>query len=473
MTKTALALLASGALALGSGAFAQSGSPQSPAELSERTMQRRAVEAVIWGMPAVNFDLMYQAMVRETKGRFNQIVYWSRLPDWKNQTLTPNPDSIYFMPFINTKEVGPVVLEIPPADDGSITGSIDDGWQAALDDVGPAGVDQGNGGKYLILPPGYKERTPEGYIALSSDTYQTYGLLRSILKSDSETDVAKAVAYGKRIKLYPLSQAANPPPTVFLDAIDVVYDATIPYDLRFFQSLDRFVQDEPWLTRDKAMIDQLKSVGIEKGKPFNPDARAQAILNDSAREAHAWLEARYDDLFHPSYYDGGRWAIPATPDLIEAIETHFTRRNSYPVDSRARAYSMGFFSAKHLGSGQFYLMAIKDKDGKDLDGASAYRLNVPAHVPVAQYWSATAYDRATHALIRDQKWSSRSSQSTGLQKNADGSVDVYFGPKAPAGKQSNWVPTGGSGQFEVLFRFYGPQKALFDKTWALPDIVRQ
>jgi len=456
-------------LGIGAPALAQNLSPE---DLVRRTVERRAIEAVIWGMPAVNYDLMYQAMVRETKGSFNQIVYWSRLPDWKNQTLTPNPDSIYLMPFFNTKDVGPVVLEIPPADDGSITGSIDDGWQAALEDVGPAGVDKGKGGKYLILPPGYAEKAPEGYIALPSDTYQTYALLRSILKSGSEADIAKAVAYGKRVKVYPLSQAANPPPTVFVDAIDVVFDSTIPYDLRFFQSLDRFVQYEPWAERDKAMIDMLKSIGIEKGKAFSPDAKTQAILNGAAREANAWLAVHYEELFHPPYFETSRWAVPATPDVIEAIGTHFTKPDSYPVDSRGRAYSMGFFSAKHLGAGQFYLMTIKDKDGKDFDGGSTYRLTVPVNAPVTQYWSATVYDRATHALVRDQKWSSRSSQNIGLQKNADGSVDVYFGSKAPASKESNWVPTSTSGKFEVLFRFYGPEKPLFDKTWKLPDIEK-
>jgi len=182
-----------------------------------------------------------------------------------------------------------------------------------------------------------------------------------------------------------------------------VFDSTIPYDLRFFQSLDRFVQYEPWLERDKAMIDQLKSIGIEKGKPFRPDPKTQMILNGAAREANAWLAARYDDLFHPPYFETSRWAVPATPDLIEAFGTHFAKPDSYPIDSRGRAYSMGFFSAKHLGAGQFYLMTIKDKDGKDFDGGSSYRLTVPANAPVKQYWSATVYDRATHALIRDQK----------------------------------------------------------------------
>src|SRR6476661_7967366 len=150
----------------------------SPAELAARMMHRRAVEAVIWGMPAVNYELMYQAGVRAADGDFNQIIYWSRLPDWKIQTLTPNPDAIYFTPFTNTAEVGPVVLEIPPADEGSITGTVMNVWQMPLADVGPAGVDKGRGGKYLILPPGYKDKEPDGYIALPSDTYEGYALLR-------------------------------------------------------------------------------------------------------------------------------------------------------------------------------------------------------------------------------------------------------------------------------------------------------
>src|SRR6476619_4906516 len=196
-------------------------------------------------MPAVNYYLMYQEMVNKVGAGFNQALYWSRLLDSKNQTLTPNPDVIYLMPFFNTKDVGPMVLEIPPADGGVINGTVMDAWQVPLEDVGPAAVDKGKGGKYLILPPNHSAAVPDGYIALPSPNYQGYALLRSILNSGSDADVAKAVAYGKRIRLYPLSQAANPPPTTFVDAIDVVFDATIPYDLRFFESLDRVVQIEP------------------------------------------------------------------------------------------------------------------------------------------------------------------------------------------------------------------------------------
>jgi len=444
----------------------KSESPFTPAQLRERTLHRRAVEAVIWGMPAVNFERMLQAAVAAKAGP-NQVVYWSRPVNWKNQTLTPNPDTIYFNPFYDTSR-GPVVLEIPPAGaDASITGSVDDAWQNALEDVGPAGVDKGAGGKYLITPPGYKDKAPDGYIVLPSDTYRGFAILRSNFKSSSDADIAAAVAYGKRIKCYPLGKNASD--TVYIDVYDKMFDATIPYDARFFESLDRFVQAEPWLTRDKVMIDMLKTIGIEKGKPFNPDAKAKQILDDAAREAHAGIVMRYEAVFGAAFYEGTHWAVPVPMATIEGMSTMFADPNSYPVDGRAIYFSIAYFSAKHLGTGQFYLMTINDRDGHPLDGKKTYRLTVPPNAPVKLYWSATAYDRETNALLKDTSRSSRASNSADLQKNADGSVAVYFSRAAPAEKESNWVPTNGR-NFEVLFRVYGPEKAFFDKAWKLPDI---
>ena len=170
------------ALLLAAPAHAQQSQPASFPEVERQLQQHRAIEAMIWGMPAVNLDLMYQAMLRETKARDNQMLYWSRLVDWKNQTLTPNTDVIYLTPYFDTKDVGPVVMEIPPADDGVIVGTIMDAWQMPLEDVGPAGADRGKGGKYLILPPGHDGKVPEGYIVLPSLTYKGYALLRSILE---------------------------------------------------------------------------------------------------------------------------------------------------------------------------------------------------------------------------------------------------------------------------------------------------
>jgi hypothetical protein len=441
-----------------------------PAELARRAIHRRAVEAAIWGMPAVNYELMYREMVRTVGGGFNQILFWSRLLDWKNQTLTPNPDVIYLMPFINTKDVGPMVLEIPPADDGVFNGSVMNYWQAAIEDIGPGGVDKGEGGKYLVLPPGFDiDDVPAGYIVMPSDTYQGYALVRSVLRSGSDADIARAVAYSKRMKLYPLAEAVNPASTVFVDASGVVFDSTIPYDVRFFESLHRMVQAEPWLERDKAMIDPLKTLGIERGQPFEPDATTRRILNEAMAEAKAILEESYDKL--PPFYPDGRWFFPITDEMHQNVMSFFHTPDSYPIDARGCVYTIAFFSAKHVGQAQYYLMATHDKDGQPLVGDASYRLRVPANAPAKQYWSMTVYNRDTHTFIRNASWVGRSSQTPGLQNNADGSVDIYFGANAP-GPESNWVPTDRDGRFEVLARFYGPQKPLFDKSWRLGDIER-
>lgn len=169
---------------------------------------------------------------------------------------------------------------------------------------------------------------PAGYIPMPSDTYLGYALIRSVLKSGSDADVAKAIAYSKRMKLYPLSQAANPSPTVYVDAADVLFNSTIPYDMRFFKSLDRMVQAEPWLERDKAMIDQLKTIGIERGKPFKPDANTQGILTGAIKEAKAWFDARYDML--PPFYEGEHWFFPSTAEMIENVMSDWSTPELVP-----------------------------------------------------------------------------------------------------------------------------------------------
>ena len=443
--------------------------PYSPANIQEQIIYNRAMEAVIWGMPIVNDDLMFQAF-KSNGGDFNQIAYWGGLVDWKNQTLTPNPGTIYFMPFINTKDVGPMVLEIPATgEDGSMTGNICDFWQCALEDAGPAGADKGKGGKYLILPPGYKEKIPAGYISLPSATYQNYALLRSILKDGSSEGIAKAIEYGKKVKLYPLSAAANPSETVFKDMKGKMFDATISYDIRFFQSLDRIIQIEPWQERDRAFIDILASIGIKKGQPFNPDAKQQALLEAGIHDANIWIDDALKTSF-PKFYEGGQWLFPGVTDVIKGQSDNYADVNSYPITARAISYSMLFIGVKHLGAGQYYLYTPFDKNGKPLRASVNYCLHVPANVPIKQYWSATLYDAKTHALIREAQNATISSQTPALQKNSDGSVDLYFGPKAPAGKESNWIDSGPTKEFEVLMRFYAPEKPLFDKTWRLGDV---
>ncbi|MBR0906394.1 DUF1254 domain-containing protein [Bradyrhizobium liaoningense] len=436
----------------------------------ERLVRSRAVEAAIWGMPIVNYDLMLQEMLTKTPGKVNQVIYWGKPLDWKNQTLTPNPDTLYFMTFLNTRDVGPIVIEIPPADStGSLNANIVNIWQAPLEDGGLLGVDKGAGIKLLMLPPGYKEQVPAGYKALQPNTWGSYALIRSNLKSHSETDVANSVAYAKRLKVYPLSQASNPPATVFTDVKDVLFDTTIRYDESFFVNLDRMIQNEPWLGRDRAMIDQLRSIGIEKGKPFAPDAKTKQALKDGIADAHAWMAAKYDGA-PPQFFEGTHWTFPTHPELLKGASEDFEGANDYPVDWRGITYHYAYIGIKRLGAGQFYLINIKDKDGADYDGAKTYRLRVPPNVPIEQYWSLTAYDRDTHALIKNVDRASRASNAADVKKNADGSVDIYLGAKAPAGQETNWIPTDPARKFELMFRLYGPKKEFFDKVWKLPDV---
>ncbi|HEY1922997.1 MAG TPA: DUF1254 domain-containing protein [Tepidisphaeraceae bacterium] len=391
-------------------------SDSSPEDLAGRTVERRAIEAVIWGMPAVNYDLMLQEMLSKTDGKVNQVIYWGRPLDSKNQTLTPNPDAIYFMAFFNTKD-GPIVLDLPPGDaNGSFNGNIVTVWQMPLEDAGLLGADKGAGGKYLILPPGYKDKAPDGYIPLQSDTFGGYALIRSNLHSHGDDDVAKSIAYGKTVKVYPLAQASNPAETIFTDAKDVDFDSTIKYDASFFDHLNRIVQTEPWIDRDRAMIDPLKSLGIEKGKPFEPSDATKAQLDSAAKEAGAWLAAKYDAGLPPFFSPTSRWTFPAPPDVVKEAQTGYADPDQYPIDGRGMAYSYAFVGVKRLGAGQMYLISIRDKDGNSFDGSKMYDLHVPPDVPVQQYWSVTAYDRQRHTLIKNMPRASRSSQIPELQK---------------------------------------------------------
>jgi hypothetical protein len=329
---------------------AQAQSPRSANELAQRAVHRRAVEAVIWGMPAVNYERMLQAAI-DNGAKPNQVVYWSRPVNWRNQTLTPNPDTIYLNPFYDTTN-GPMVVEIPPADaDHVIVGSFDVAWQNALADVGPAGADKGKGAKYLITPPGYNEKAPDGYIVLPSETYRGFVILRSNFKSRSDADIKSAVEHGRRVKIYPLS--GDPNSTVFVDVYDKPFDATIPYDATFFELLNRFVQAEPWLVRDKAMIDPLKTIGIEKRKPFKPDEKTKRILADAAREAHEVIALKYENGFEPPFFEGTHWGLPVPPETRDGLGSDFADANQYGLDGRAVMYHMAYFSPKVFGGYQF------------------------------------------------------------------------------------------------------------------------
>jgi hypothetical protein len=134
---------------------------ESSKTLQQRMVERRAVDAVIWGMPIVSLDFMRQAYFRDGKAKYGDIIWWPKNNNWKNQSLTPNTSLRYLYVFMNTKEQGPMVLELPAAANGStLLGTTADAWQVPLTDMG----DDGNAAKFLVLPPSYSGEVPSGYI---------------------------------------------------------------------------------------------------------------------------------------------------------------------------------------------------------------------------------------------------------------------------------------------------------------------
>jgi hypothetical protein len=368
------------------------------AQLAERTVHRRAVEAAIWGMPIVSVDAMRRAYFRDAKANYNDIVFWSKPSDWKNQTTTPNASAHYVYFNFNTKE-GPVVVEIPAAVEAGLFGSLLDAWQVPLVDVGPRGEDQGQGGKYLLLPPDFKGDVPAGYIVVRPQSYNGYALFRAIPKSSSEADVSNTNALVKKMRLYPLAKANGPPEQRFVDMAGKLFDGIVRFDATFYASLAEMVNEEPVLARDRAMMGLLLPLGIEKGKEFKPDAATRRVLAESAREAHVWLMDRLL-TFTTEFWLDSRWVLPFTPVGPETVFS-FERPNYLDVDARALVYFLAYAPPKKLGAATFYLGTYTDAKGDLLRGEESYKLHVPPNVPARQFWALTLYDRETCAFIRD------------------------------------------------------------------------
>jgi hypothetical protein len=474
MTMSAIrnALLASFAAVTMVGAPVAAQQSLTPGELAARTVHRRGVDAVIWGQPTVSFDAMRQAYFRDAKAKYNDVIWWPKGAGWKNQSLTVNTSVRYIYFFFNSKNDGPVVLELPGAVGGDgFFGTITDAWFVPLVDIGGDGEDKGKGGKYLVLPPDYKGEVPSGYIPVRPRTYNTYTLVRSILATDSEEDVRKGDALVKQIKLYPLSQAANPPQQRFVDMTDVLYDGLAHYDASFYTSLARMLNEEPVQSRDLEMMGMLLPLGIEKGKNFKPDTTMTTALNSAAQEAQAYL---VDGLARSStdrFWPDRKWVIPTPPIGVTTL-FKWEEANDFDVDSRGIALASFFGPTASLGKGSFYLASFVDASGQPLQGENTYRLRVPANAPVGEFWALTVYDKETAALFRESTRLTLGSLDKGVRKNADGSVDIYIGPTAPSGQESNWLYTPRGKGWWPWFRFYGPEQALFDKTWKLPDIER-
>jgi hypothetical protein len=440
--------------------------PEASARLYDELLFQRAVQVYLWALPAMNMVAMRDGQAATFGGGNNVLAIWKDRPNAKTIILTANPDVIYGLAFVDLKD-GPVVFEAPP----QMQGLLDDFWQRPLTDVGLAGPDQGKGGKYLLLPPGYTGETPSGYFVMKPPTYGVFVFLRAFL-DDGKTDAG--VNLMERTRIYSLAQKDNPPAMKFPNASAVPSDYDFKRDLRYFESLAAFINDEPVAPEDMAMRGMAASLGIIRGHPFQPDARMRAMLNTAADVAFKMAAVDDYDSRYPGklIYPDRKWEVAflgGSPEFRKDGYLNFDAMLSYFHKAFATSASMVL---EMPGKGSQYLVGLRDADGDYLSGGTSYHLHVPANVPAANYWSVVLYDADTRSLLDNGQPFPSIASNSNLKPNPDGSSDIWFGPTAPNDANANWIKTvPGRGYFAGV-RLYGPTEAFFNKQWKPGDIVK-
>ena len=440
---------------------------------SEATVQKlydemdfqRACQAYIWGIPAVGLNEWRRAHYNVFGGKSGEMLTYFDFAE-KLGILTPNYTTPYIATFIDLKETGPFVVVVPP---GLIAGMILDNWQRVLADLGVVGPDRGHGGKYLIMPPGYGPVEAPGYFVVQATSRDVLAGFR-LLGADKEKAIAELVP---QIKTYTWTVEGTGEPMSARPAGDKKWSQMPPRGMAYWDSLNEVIQRNPIDERDRLILAQLKFLGIERGRPFKPDERQFRILADGVVVGEAMAKANTSDKrVEPPFWEGTHWKHALVVSVDQKALTYDQ------LDERAAWFYEAVVISKAMltetpGVGQRYIAAYQDADGAWLSGGNSYKLHVPANPPAQQFWSITAYTEGTRQMVvTPQGRPDISSRKEDIVPNADGSVDVYFGPQAPAGHETNWVQTNpGEGWF-AYFRFYGPTEAFFDKSWALPDLEK-
>jgi hypothetical protein len=445
------------------------GAKQSIKDSDYQIKYQRAFEAVLWNMPAIAIYSFRRAAISDLGMKDNDIITYSAVATPKLEAITANSVTPYISAFTDLQK-GPVVLEVPVAGpDGSLYGQVVDAWQFTIADVGPSGVDQGKGGKLLFTPPGYTDAIPEGYIQIASPNYRIAFAFRSVPAAGKS--VADAYAYAKRLRMYYLSEANSPPQQKFVDPIDHRYPTLPFYDGRHFEDMHAIMSVEPVREHDKVMMGMLKSLGIEKGKPFSPDETAKRAMNQAAIDVWFYLQDWFEHTPKTMRY----WPDRHYVSLLQADEN---RKFSFIYDDyidlipRASEYFWCTYMPKVLSDAPAtqYMMAMADKHGRLLEAGKLYKLDIPADMPVKQFWALTVYDRATMSFIYSHlnRTTLSSYDIDKMKKKSDGGVTIYVGPEAPHGLEANWIPTAGKRPLPAV-RFYGPTDAFNAKTFKLAD----
>jgi hypothetical protein len=423
---------------------------------NERDFQR-ACQAYLWALPAVSFTA-WQRGINQTLGAKNgQIVSILSL-EARRGILTANATTPYYLGFADLS-AGPLIMVMP---EQGVQGGISDAWQRTIPGTESPGA-------YLVLAPG--QTPPDEVAGYTVRESPNFNIFLGARLTDPDPERAKAAL--AQIQMYPYAQRANPPKPEILDTGTKTWSGLPPRGMEYWERLNDVIQREPLEPRDIFFHAMLRPLGLEKGRPFKPDARQTKILTEAALVGEAMAKANSADR---RFADGqfradAHWdyALRLDADDPEAFWNLLDERASWFYEAVGAGAAM---SPKRPGPSSAYLSAYKDKAGEWLDGGNSYRLRVPPDPPIKLFWSVTLYDVDTRALIvNDQGIVDRSSQMD-LRNNDDGSVDIYAGPSAPAGFERNWIPTVSGKNWFAYFRFYRPTEGYFDRSWPLPDFER-
>ena len=425
---------------------------------------QRGVQAFIAGLPAAVFSAIRTGV--RTFGPDNQTVLIAEsLIDSRTLIYGANTETVYIFVWLDAKD-GPLVIDVPPR----VLGFINDAWGRYVTDVGNAGPDRGKGGKYLVLPPGYTGDVPDGYFVSSSRTFGNLLCARGFLVSGDPRPAVESVK--QHLRVYALARAADPPPMTFIDVSGKPFNTIAASDASLFDDVAQVVQREPLDAVDAETRGLLASVGIRKATPFAPNAHMQRILAEAAAVGNATARALLFRTRQPdaSFYQHSAWETA----WIGGYD--FSRDGVLDLDARTRLFYVGWgvtpaMTVQMVGLGSQYALAFRDATGRDLDGGETYRLHLPPNIPAKDFWSILVYDPQTRSMLQtDQQFPSVGSQKADLIVNSDTSVDVYFGPEPPRGKEANWIQTIPGKGWYVGLRLYGPLESWFDRTWRPGEI---
>ena len=457
--------------------------------LRDELLFQRATQAYLWAMPLINTLGMQVGSEKTFGAGYNVLPIWKKRLDAKTMVTTPNSDVLYAMSYVDLGKDGPLVMEAPP----ELQGILLDYWQRPIPvdggkffgDVGLAGPDGGKGGKFLLLPPGFDGAVPEGYFVYRSGTNNVFIFLRGFYEDPK--NLTPAVAHLERTKIYPLNGEAGAKPMTFPDASGVPANMLPISDGSAFDQLKLLIDRESDSLAGPDWLGMLAAIGIVKGQPFTPDAHTREILDRAAKTAYKTSRVIgfeevvgglslmvYPDRLWANPMAGG---TPAKPSGALNLSWINTAGGYLALDSRINFFTNYYSVSPGMlsytpGKGANYMMGFTDSEGAPLSGGSNYRLNLPPNIPAKIFWSLTLYDAENSSgLANGQPFPSLGSRDKPAQ-NADGSTDLYLGPQAPAGKQSNWLATvPGRGYFAIL-RLYGPTEAAIDRSWKPGDFEK-